>query len=197
MSRRDDNLRSGKSIMTRLTHATATLAGGCFWCLEGVYEQVRGVSRVVSGYANGMVANPTYEQVCTGRTGHAEVVQLTFDPGIVRFDDLLEIFFAIHDPTTLNRQGADIGTQYRSGIYTHTPEQEATARTKLAEVAASKVWAAPLVTEIEPLRVFFPAEDYHQGYFRAHPDQAYCAGVVGPKVAKFRKAFTRWLKPEE
>lgn len=181
--------------MTNETHETATLAGGCFWCLEGVFEQVRGVSRVVSGYANGSVADPTYEQVCTGRTGHAEVVRLTFDPTVIRFADLLDIFFAIHDPTTLNRQGADVGTQYRSGIYVHSPQQEATARAKLAEVATTNVWGAPLVTEIEPLRVFYPAEAYHQGYFRAHPDQAYCAGVVGPKVAKFRKAFANWLKP--
>jgi peptide-methionine (S)-S-oxide reductase len=183
--------------MTNETHETATLAGGCFWCLEGVFEQVRGVSRAVSGYANGSVADPTYEQVCTGRTGHAEVVQLTFDPTVIRFADLLDIFFAIHDPTTLNRQGADVGTQYRSGIYVQSPQQAATARAKLAEVAAANAWGAPLVTEIEPLRVFYPAEDYHQGYFRAHPAQAYCAGVVGPKVAKFRKAFAQWLKPAD
>ena len=173
---------------------TATLAGGCFWCLEAVFENLRGVDRVVSGYANGTVANPTYEQVCTGRTGHAEVVQITFDPQVITYSDLLDVFFAIHDPTTLNRQGGDVGTQYRSGIYFHSPEQQQQAQAKLAEVAAAGVWDDPLVTELLPLQAFYPAEDYHQGYFRAHPQQAYCAAVVSPKVAKFRQKFSKWLK---
>ncbi len=175
---------------------TATLAGGCFWCLEAVYEQMRGVQKVVSGYANGSVENPSYEQVCTGRTGHAEVVQVTFDPAVVQFSDLLDVFFAIHDPTSLNRQGADVGTQYRSGIYTHSPEQQQQAEQKLAELTAAGVWGKPLVTEIQPLDCFYPAEDYHQGYFRAHPEQGYCAAVVSPKVAKFRQKFTHWLQPQ-
>ena len=174
--------------------ATATLAGGCFWCLEAVFEQLQGVHKVVSGYANGTVENPTYEQVCTGRTGHAEVVQVTYDPQVIGYGDLLDVFFAIHDPTTLNRQGGDVGTQYRSGIYIHTPEQNRQAWEKLQELAGLTIWDAPLVTEVEPLDVFYPAEAYHQGYFRAHPDQAYCAAVVSPKVAKFRQKFTARLK---
>jgi peptide-methionine (S)-S-oxide reductase len=172
----------------------ATLAGGCFWCLEGVYEQVRGVDRVVSGYANGHVVNPTYEQVCTGKTGHAEVVQITFDSLVITYSDLLDIFFATHDPTTRNRQGADVGPQYRSGIYTHTVEQATEAVSKVQEITAAMWYPNPLVTEIEPLTEFYPAEDYHQGYFRAHPEQAYCAGVVAPKVAKFRQKFAEWLR---
>ncbi|MBI1346680.1 peptide-methionine (S)-S-oxide reductase MsrA [bacterium] len=172
----------------------ATLAGGCFWCLEAVFEALRGVERVVSGYANGHVPNPSYEAVCTGRTGHAEVVQITFDPQVITFSDLLDVFFAIHDPTTLNRQGADVGTQYRSGIYYHSPEQQQQAEAKLTEVAAAEVWDGPLVTELQPLQAFYPAEAYHQGYFRAHPQQAYCAAVVSPKVAKFRQKFAKWLR---
>jgi peptide-methionine (S)-S-oxide reductase len=175
---------------------TATLAGGCFWCLEAVYEQMRGVQKVVSGYANGSVDNPSYEQVCAGRTGHAEVVQVTFDPSVVRFSDLLDVFFVIHDPTSLNRQGADVGTQYRSGIYTHSPEQQQQAEQKLAELTAARVWDQPLVTEVQPLDCFYPAEEYHQGYFRAHPEQGYCAAVVSPKVAKFRQKFAHWLQPQ-
>jgi len=172
----------------------ATLAGGCFWCLEAVFENLRGVDRVVSGYANGTVDQPSYEQVCTGRTGHAEVVQITYDPAVITFSDLLDVFFAIHDPTTLNRQGGDVGTQYRSGIYFHNTTQQQAATAKIAEVTAAGIWDGPLVTELEPLRVYFPAEDYHQGYFRAHPQQAYCAAVVSPKVAKFRQKFAKWLR---
>lgn len=174
----------------------ATLAGGCFWCLEAVFENLRGVDRVVSGYANGSVDQPSYEQVCTGRTGHAEVVQITFDPQVITFADLLDVFFAIHDPTTLNRQGGDVGTQYRSGIYYHSPEQQQQATAKIAEVTAAGIWDGALVTELEPLKVFYPAEAYHQGYFRAHPQQAYCAAVVSPKVAKFRQKFAKWLRVE-
>ena len=172
----------------------ATLAGGCFWCLEGVYEQLKGVERVVSGYSGGRVANPSYEAVCSGNTGHAEVVQVTFDPDVVSYRDLLEIFFTIHDPTTLNRQGADTGTQYRSAIYYHTPEQKATAEAVIADLAAKQLWDDPIVTEVTKLDTFYPAEDYHQHYFARNPTQGYCRAVVAPKVAKFRKQFLSRLK---
>lgn len=180
--------------MSSSAQEMATFAGGCFWCVEAVFEQIQGVQKVVSGYANGVIENPSYEQVCTGRTGHAEVVQVTFDPEVVSYGELVEIFFAVHDPTTLNRQGGDVGTQYRSGIYVHSPEQEAIARQKMGDLAETNVWGAPLVTEIEPLKSFYPAEDYHQGYFRAHPEQSYCAAVVSPKVAKFRQKFAHRLR---
>jgi peptide-methionine (S)-S-oxide reductase len=172
----------------------ATLAGGCFWCLEAVFEELRGVERVVSGYAGGAVEHPTYQEVCGGRTGHAEVVQVTFDPAVISYGDLLDVFFTIHDPTTLNRQGADVGTQYRSAIFTHSPAQEAATRRKVEELTAQRIWDAPIVTEIVPLTRFWPAEDYHQGYFRRNPTQAYCAYTVAPKVAKARKAFFDRLK---
>ncbi|MCS7079579.1 MAG: peptide-methionine (S)-S-oxide reductase MsrA [Chloracidobacterium sp.] len=167
----------------------AVLAGGCFWCLEAVYLAMRGVEKVVSGYANGRTPNPTYQQVCSGQTGYAEAVEITFDPQTTSYRDLLDVFFVIHDPTTLNRQGADVGTQYRSGIYYLTPEQQATAEAVVAELTARKVFDAPIVTEIEPLRNFYPAEDYHQNYFARHPYQPYCMAVVAPKVAKFRQHF--------
>jgi len=172
---------------------TITLAGGCFWCLEAVYEQVRGVTSVLSGYANGQVEAPSYEQVCTGRTGHAEVVQLRFDPAQVSLRELLEVFFLIHDPTTLNRQGNDVGTQYRSGIYTERDDQRAVAAAVMAEVQAHV--KDPVVTELEPLRSFWPAEDYHQHYFANHPGQGYCAFVVAPKVEKFRKTMAQLMRP--
>ena len=165
----------------------ATIGGGGFWCLEAVYQELKGVTEIVSGYAGGAVLNPTYEQVCSGRTGHAEVVQLTFDTAQTSYRKILEVFFTIHDPTTLNRQGNDVGTQYRSVIYYHSPEQQATAKLVMAEMAS--VWDAPLVTELSPLPTFYPAEAYHQNYYRQHPDQGYCAFVVAPKVAKFRKIF--------
>jgi peptide-methionine (S)-S-oxide reductase len=171
----------------------ATLGGGCFWCLEAVYEQLSGVQKVVSGYTGGTVANPTYRQVTTGRTGHAEVVQVTFDPQTVSFREILEIFFTIHDPTTLNRQGADIGTQYRSAIFYHDPEQEATAKEAARDFAA-KLWDKPIVTEITPLGEFYVAEDYHQEYYRNNPGQPYCQVVIAPKVAKFRKRYFDRLK---
>lgn len=171
----------------------ATLGGGCFWCLDAVFRRLRGVGSVVSGYAGGTVAEPSYEQVCTGRTGHAEVVQLTFDPAELSYDDVLRIFFAIHDPTTPNRQGHDVGTQYRSIILTHAPAQAATARRIMAEIDEAGLWGAPLVTEIAPLAVFYPAEDYHQDYFTKNPNAGYCAAVVAPKVAKFRKQFAARL----
>ena len=173
---------------------TATLAGGCFWCLEAAFQDLKGVETVQSGYAGGRVANPSYEDVCTGTTGHAEVVQLTFDPQIVTFEDLLHVFFTIHDPTTLNRQGADVGTQYRSAIFYHSPEQKATAERVIAELQAGKLWDEPVVTELKPLEAFYPAEEYHRDYFRRNPNQGYCRAVIAPKVAKVRKLYFDRLK---
>ena len=172
---------------------TATLAGGCFWCLEAVYELLRGVQSVKSGYAGGHVANPSYEAVCTGTTGHAEVVQVTFDPDEVTFRDLLHVFFTIHDPTTLNAQGHDIGTQYRSAIFTQSEEQVRTAAEVIAEITAEHLWPAPVVTEVTPLDVFYPAEAYHDQYFRRNPDAGYCRVVIAPKVAKARAKFVERL----
>lgn len=172
----------------------ATLAGGCFWCLEAVYDQLRGVEDVVSGYSGGSVANPTYEQVCTGATGHAEVVQITFDPSAISFRDLLDVFFTIHDPTTLNRQGPDVGTQYRSAIYCHSPQQQGTAEQVIEELTAARVWSDPIVTEVAAFQAFYPAEHYHQEYFSKNPNQGYCRMVVAPKVAKFRKQHLARLK---
>ena len=173
---------------------TATLGGGCFWCLEAVFQELNGVKRVVSGYAGGQVANPTYEQVCSGRTGHAEVVQVTFDRAQVSFRDVLQVFFGIHDPTTLNRQGADVGTQYRSAIFYNSPEQESIARAVIEEIDKAGIWDAPVVTEVAPLTEFYPAEQYHQDYFRRNPGQGYCRVVIAPKVAKFRKEHLARLK---
>jgi peptide-methionine (S)-S-oxide reductase len=172
----------------------ATLGGGCFWCLEAVFEQARGVERVQSGYSGGHVSNPSYEQVCSGTTGHAEVLQLTFDPTVIPFRDILEIFFAIHDPTTLNRQGADVGTQYRSVIFFHTPAQKTAAEEVIARLTAAHAWDRPIVTAVVPFEVFYPAEGYHQGYFRENSRQPYCQAVVSPKVAKFRKQFAERVK---
>ncbi|HVO36531.1 MAG TPA: peptide-methionine (S)-S-oxide reductase MsrA [Gemmatimonadales bacterium] len=172
----------------------ATLAGGCFWCLEAIFLELKGVERVESGYAGGQVPNPTYEQVCTGATGHAEVLQVTFDPAVVSYRDLLRIFFSIHDPTTLNRQGADVGTQYRSAILYHSPRQKADAEAAIAEVAASGAWQGPIVTEVVPFDVFYPAEEYHRDYYRRNPRQGYCQFVIAPKVAKLRKEFFEKLK---
>lgn len=172
----------------------ATLAGGCFWCLEAVYQQLKGVHKVESGYAGGTVASPTYQQVCSGKTGHAEVVQITFDPAIVSYAELLQVFFTIHDPTTLNRQGADVGTQYRSAIFYHSAAQQATAQQVMAEITAARLWERPIVTELVPLTIFYKAEDYHQNYFRNHPSQPYCQVVIAPKVAKFRKLYFEKLQ---
>ena len=172
----------------------ATLAGGCFWCLEAVFDDLRGVELVESGYAGGHVPNPTYQQVCTGATGHAEVVQITFDPQVISFRELLEVFFTIHDPTTLNRQGADIGTQYRSAIFYHSPEQKEIAEKTISELNAEQIWDAAIVTEVVPLEKFYVAEDYHQEYFAQNPSQPYCRAVVAPKVAKFRQKFLEKLK---
>ncbi len=172
----------------------ATLGGGCFWCLEAVFEQLRGVEKVESGYAGGHVPDPTYHQVCTGATGHAEVVQVTFDPAVVSFREVLEVFFAVHDPTTLNRQGPDAGTQYRSAVFYHSPEQREVAQQLIAELNAAKIWNSPIVTQVVPFERFYPAEDYHQGYFRANPSQGYCRAVISPKIAKFRKQFAAKLE---
>jgi peptide-methionine (S)-S-oxide reductase len=172
----------------------ATLAGGCFWCLEAVFDELQGVEKVEPGYSGGRVKNPTYREVCTGTTGHAEVVQITFDPQVITFKDLLKVFFTIHDPTTLNRQGADVGTQYRSAIYYHSPEQKAAAEEIIAEMTAAKLWDDPIVTEVTPLAEFYPAEDYHRDYYQRNPAQPYCQMVIAPKVAKSRKQFLDKLK---
>jgi peptide-methionine (S)-S-oxide reductase len=171
-----------------------TLGGGCFWCLEAVFEQLKGVLKVESGYAGGAVANPSYRQVCGGATGHAEIVQIAFDPAVVSFRDVLDVFFATHDPTTLNRQGPDVGTQYRSVIFYHTPEQKEVAERRIAELNEAKIWDRPIVTQVVPAPAFYKAEGYHQEYFRHNPGQPYCQAVVAPKVAKFRKQFADRLK---
>jgi len=172
----------------------ATLAGGCFWCIEAVYDDLKGVESVESGYMGGKTANPSYEEICSGETGHAEVVQLTFDPKRVSFREILEVFFVIHDPTTLNRQGNDVGTQYRSAIFHHSAEQKAAAEQVIAKLGTAKIYEGPIVTEVVPASKFHVAEDYHQEYFRRNPAQSYCAFVVRPKVAKFRKHFLEKLK---
>lgn len=173
----------------------ATLAGGCFWCLEAVYEQLRGVEKVESGYAGGHVPDPTYRQVTTGKTGHAEVVQLTYDPAVVSFRELLEVFFTTHDPTTLNRQGADVGTQYRSAIFYHDEDQKQLAEEVIREMEAAAIWDDPIVTEVSPLDAFYKAEDYHQEYYRNNTYQPYCQVVIAPKVSKFRQKYLANLKP--
>lgn len=172
----------------------ATLGGGCFWCLEAVYLECKGVDKVVSGYCGGSVPNPTYYQVCEGTTGHAEVVQITFDPQLISFKEILQVFFTIHDPTTLNRQGNDVGTQYRSAIFTHNEAQRQIAVETIAEIAAAKIWDGKIVTEVSPLPIFYVAEDYHQEYFRNNPFQPYCQYIVAPKVVKFRKTFLDKVK---
>ena len=174
----------------------ATLAGGCFWCLETVFDRLRGVERVESGYAGGTTTNPTYKQVCTGTTGHAEVVQVTFDPSVIAYREILDVFFGMHDPTTRNRQGGDVGTQYRSAIFTHSPDQKRIAEETIAELNAEEVWPQPIVTEVVPFTVFHRAEDYHQNYYRLNPEQGYCQAVISPKVAKLRQKFAAKLKPE-
>lgn len=171
----------------------ATLGGGCFWCLEAVYDELEGVTHVESGYAGGTVANPSYEQVCTGRTGHAEVVQVTFDPDVLSYEDVLEVFFSIHDPTTLNRQGADVGTQYRSVIFYHSAEQKAAAEQKIEALTASGEWQDPVVTQVVPFDTFYQAEGYHQEYYVNNKFQPYCMAVVAPKLRKFRKKFSARL----
>jgi peptide-methionine (S)-S-oxide reductase len=177
-----------------MSRELATLAGGCFWCLEAVYQNVRGVERVESGYAGGRVASPSYELVCTGTSGHAEVVQVTYDPEVITFSELLEIFFTIHDPTTLNRQGADSGTQYRSAIFYQSPDQKREAEEMIALLEREKIFDSPIVTEVVPLVQFYPAEEYHRDYYRRNPGQGYCRAVIAPKVAKLRKQWESKLK---
>lgn len=172
----------------------ATLGGGCFWCLEAVFELLEGVERVESGYAGGSEPNPTYQEVCAGTTGHAEVVQVTFDPRMIDYGDILEVFFATHDPTTLNRQGPDVGTQYRSAIFYHSEDQKETAQSLIAELEQSGIFPGPIVTEVTELDEFHPAEQYHQEYFRNNPNQPYCTFLIDPKVAKFRRKFADRLK---
>jgi peptide-methionine (S)-S-oxide reductase len=180
--------------MTAPTTELATLAGGCYWCIEAVFEQLKGVTGVVSGFSGGHVKNPAYREVCNGTTGHAEVVQVTFDPAVVSYRELLEIFFAFHDPTTLNRQGPDQGTQYRSAIFTHTPEQAKTAREVIAALTKDGVFGAPIVTEVTPFDAFYPAKAEHQGYYRNNSNQPYCQAMISPKVAKLRKQYAARLK---
>jgi peptide-methionine (S)-S-oxide reductase len=180
--------------MSSGTREQATLAGGCFWCLEAVFLELEGVERVESGYAGGHDRHPTYERVCSGTTGHAEVIQITFDPAVISFGDLLDVFFGIHDPTTLNRQGNDVGTQYRSAVFYATEVQKSAAEAKIREIAEAGVWPDPIVTEVTKLESFHPAEDYHRDYFARNPNQPYCRAVVAPKVAKFRKAHLQRLK---
>ena len=175
---------------------TATLAGGCFWCLEAVYTEIAGVESVKSGYAGGHTVNPTYEAVCSGRTGHAEVVRVTFDSAVLSFENLLEVFFVIHDPTTLNRQGQDVGTQYRSAIFYESPEQKVAAESAVAELTAQKAFDRPIVTEVVPLEAFYPAEALHDDYYLRNTSQPYCRMVVWPKIAKFRKHFEELRKPD-
>jgi peptide-methionine (S)-S-oxide reductase len=172
----------------------ATLAGGCFWCLETVFNRLRGVESAISGYMGGHTQNPTYQDICNGDTGHAEVVQVSFDPDVIAYRDLLEVFFTLHDPTQLNRQGNDVGTQYRSAIFCHTPEQKTEAEAVIAELTASKRFGAPIVTEVTEAATFYPAENYHQRYFEQNPQQPYCQFVVAPKVAKARAKFADRLK---
>jgi peptide-methionine (S)-S-oxide reductase len=183
-----DSTASGRKL------EEATLAGGCFWCVEAVFELLEGVEKVVSGYTGGTLANPNYQQVCTGATGHAEVIQVTFDPSRISFREILEVFFAFHDPTTLNRQGADVGTQYRSAIFYHSPEQHEQAREVIANLEKEGVFPRPIVTEVVKLTRFYPAEDYHQGYFRNNPEQPYCQAAAAPKVAKLRKYYAGKMK---
>jgi peptide-methionine (S)-S-oxide reductase len=190
----NDKIRSGKYMTDKDNTETVTLGGGCFWCLEAVFEQLQGVISVKSGYAGGKVENPTYEQVCSGTTGHTEVVQISFDSTKITYRELLEVFFAIHDPTTLNRQGADVGTQYRSVIFYHSPEQQKVAQEMIKEMGASSTWDKPIVTAVEKFRNFYPAEEYHQRYYRNNSTQPYCQAMISPKLVKFRQKFLKRLK---
>ncbi len=182
------------SVSNQSVREVATLGGGCFWCLEAVYDIMQGIEKVESGYTGGMVVNPSYEQVCQGTTGHAEVVQVTYDPNRVSYKDILTVFFSTHDPTTLNRQGNDVGTQYRSAIFYHDEVQKQAAENIIEELERQNIWDQPIVTEIAPLAKFYPAEAYHQDYFKQNPSQAYCQFVVAPKVTKFRQQFASKLK---
>jgi peptide-methionine (S)-S-oxide reductase len=175
---------------------TATLAGGCFWCLEAVFDEIKGVASVESGYSNGHALNPSYRDVCNGDTGHAEVIRIQFDPSVISFANLLNVFFAIHDPTTLNRQGGDVGAQYRSAVFYHSPEQKAAAEQTISGLNVQKIWSSPIVTEVTAVNNYFAAEDYHQEYFARNRNQPYCQAVVAPKVAKFRKHYLDLLKKQ-
>lgn len=182
-----------KTVFSRQIEV-ATLGGGCFWCMEAVFSELRGVEKVESGYSGGALADPTYEQVSTGKTGHAEVVQVNFNPKVISFKEILKIFFTMHDPTTLNRQGADVGTQYRSVIFYHNDEQKATAEQVIKEITEAKIWNAPIVTQVEPFKAFYKAEDYHKDYFKKHREQPYCKLVIAPKIAKLREHYHKKLK---
>ncbi len=188
------NRQHNPSLPPTLGKEVATLGGGCFWCLEAVFEQLQGVEKVESGYSGGGVANPPYHQVCAGTTGHAEVIQITFDPEVITFKEILEVFFTVHDPTTLNRQGADVGTQYRSAVFHRTDEQKAVAEQLIRELDAARVWHDPIVTEVAPFSAFYRAEDYHQEYYRQNSGQPYCRVVIAPKVAQFRQRYLAKLK---
>jgi peptide-methionine (S)-S-oxide reductase len=192
----ENAIMTAASSQSSGSREVATLGGGCFWCLEAVFEQLLGVLKVESGYAGGTVAHPSYQQVCGGDTRHAEVVQVTFDPSVVGYREVLEVFFGIHNPTTLNRQGADVGTQYRSIIFYHSPEQRQTSLEVIDQLKSADLWDDPIVTEVVPFENFYKAEGYHQGYFRGNPAQPYCMAVVAPKVAKFRKQFSAKLKAQ-
>jgi peptide-methionine (S)-S-oxide reductase len=174
----------------------ATLGGGCFWCTEALFTQLKGVENAQPGYSDGKTENPTYEQVCTGKTGHAETVQINFDPTVISYKEILQIFFSTHDPTTLNRQGADVGTQYRSIILYHNEEQRRIAEEVIKEITEEKAFEKPIVTQLEPLKIFYKAEDYHKDYFKRHPDQAYCSLLIAPKITKFQKLYLNKLKPQ-
>jgi len=176
------------------TEEKITLGGGCFWCVEAIFDDLKGVKRVESGYSGGSVSNPSYEQVCSGRTGHAEVIEVTFDPQAISLNDILHIFFTVHDPTTLNRQGPDVGTQYRSAVFYRNEEQKKITEEVMREIAASKIWDDPLVTKLEPFKAFYKAENYHQEYFANNPNQPYCRAIIAPKVAKFREKYRARLK---
>jgi peptide-methionine (S)-S-oxide reductase len=200
-----DTLKSGTGLGTGMDRQaspkdpgggleTATLGGGCFWCIEAVFRQLQGVEEVVSGYAGGTMAEPDYESVCEGGTGHAEVVRVRFDPKALSYREVLEVFFTVHDPTTPNRQGADVGEQYRSVVFTHSPEQERQAKAIIAELEREQAFDRPIVTEVQPAPPFYPAEDYHQDYYRLNPAQGYCQAVIRPKLAKFRKSWSQKLK---
>ena len=190
----EGNTKEKTQKMTSQKLDTTTLGAGCFWCVEAIFEQLKGVEKVESGYSGGNVKNPGYKEVCTGRTGHAEVCQITYDPNVITFQEILEVFFQTHDPTTLNRQGADVGTQYRSAIFYHTEEQKEIAEKVKAELDKAEVWPNPIVTEISPYETFYVAEDYHQEYFFNNPEQGYCRAVIQPKVEKFKKVFSEKLK---
>ncbi|MDE1819369.1 MAG: peptide-methionine (S)-S-oxide reductase MsrA [Euryarchaeota archaeon] len=185
---------AGASLPPSPSREVATLGGGCFWCTEAVFSELEGVESVMPGYSGGTVPSPSYEEVCDGETGHAEVVQVVFDPRVISYEDLLRIFFTVHDPTTPNRQGNDTGTQYRSIILCHSPEQRASAERIMKEVEREQIWDAPLVTQVEPFMAFFPAEEYHRNYYRRNPGQGYCRAIIAPKVAKFRKHHFQRLK---